>query len=219
MDGAWLSGRVGPWSALAVLALGTQGCYVYSAFQGARTLESGKISLSPSASVVSFGNDGESNWITTQFGARGAVGLGRRMEVQSRYERVGLHDPDSAAESWGYNYVDLGFKYGIIENILAVGMPIGIMFGESVDEGDSWQLHPSLFLTLPAARFLDVNLSTTGIYFLNESDDDFLWAFSGGLGIRPGERGFTLLPEVGLLTNPGEDGHFWHWGVGASLEF
>ncbi|HKP98398.1 MAG TPA: hypothetical protein VJ385_21890 [Fibrobacteria bacterium] len=205
-------------SALAALALGTQGCYVYSAFQGARTLDTGRYSISPSASIVSFGDDGESSWITTQFGARGAVGLGNRLELQSRYERVEPHD-DNNSNDWGYNYVDMGFKYGIVKDVLAVGMPVGFMFGEHVDEGESWQLHPSLFLTLPAARFLDVNLSTTGLYFLNDSEDNFLWAFNGGLGIRPSDGRFTLMPEMGILTNPGEGGHFWHWGVGASMEF
>lgn len=205
-------------SVLAALALGTQGCYVYSAFQGARTLDPGRVSLAPSASIVTFSLDGESSWMTTQFGARGAVGLGGRWEVQSRYERVGLHEPDSG-ESSGYNYLDLGFKYGIVEDILAVGMPLGFMFGDYVDEGDSWQLHPSLFLTLPVSRSLDVNLSTIGLYFLNDGDDDFLWAFNGGLGIRPRDGRFSLLPELGLLIDPGEDGHFWHWGVGAAWEF
>ncbi|MEO7427621.1 MAG: hypothetical protein ABI036_20725 [Fibrobacteria bacterium] len=203
--------------ALAISALGTQGCYIYSAFQGARTLEEGRYSVSPSASVVTFSNNGESRWMTSQFGLQGGVGLGNGLELQSRYERVEGHY--SLIDDMGYNYLDVALKYGLIKDKLAIGMPIGFMFGENVDEGESWQLHPSLYLTFPAARFLDINFSTTGLYFLNDSDDHFLLAFSGGLGIRPGEDGFTLMPEVGILTDPGEDGHFWHWGLGASMEF
>lgn len=205
-------------SALATLALGTQGCYIYSAFQGARTLDQGRFSVSPSVSVVSYSQDGETDRMTTQYGARGAVGLGHRLELQTRYERVSPRE-DDLADVDGYNYLDFGFKYGIIQDILAVGMPIGFMFGENVDEEESWQLHPSLYLTAPVAPFLDINFSTKALYFLDEPLKDLLWAFNGGFGIRPGDGRFSLLPEMGILFNPGEEGAFWNWGVGASAEF
>lgn len=206
-------------SALAASAFGTQGCYVYSAFQGARVLVEEKMSISPSASVVSFGNDGESSWMTTQFGARGGVGLGNGLEIQGRYERMQFHERgDADFEFEGANYVDIGLKYGVVPDRVAIGMPIGFMFGENVDEGDSFQIQPSLFLTIPVISHLDINASTKALFFTEDFGEPLL-AFNGGLGIRTGRGEFSLLPEMGLLINPGENGYFWHWGMGASVEF
>lgn len=205
---------------LAAGAFATQGC-IYSAFQGARVLEEGKSSISPSFSIHSVGTDGESNWATTHFGAQFGAGLGSRLELQGRYERMDLHERggDDDSDNEGANYIHLGLKYGVVQDIVAVAMPVGFMFGENVeDESETFQFHPSLFLTVPVAPILDINASAKALYLLDDMGDPLL-AFNGGLGIRPGDGKFGLMPEMGLLFSPGDNGYLWHWGVGASVEF
>jgi hypothetical protein len=211
-------------SVLAAAAFAAQGCYIYSAFQGARILDQGKYSLTPSAALVNFSESTDPEISTVQLGGRGSAGIGNHLELQVRYERnntsIEIDDPDVNVDgnSVGFNYLDFGFKYGLVPDRLAVGLPIGFMFGKDVEEGESLQIHPTLFLTIPASSSVDVNISAKSLLFFEQLEDPLL-AINGGLGIRLGRSSLTLLPETGFLFSPGDEGNYYHFGMGVNAEF
>ncbi len=189
------------------------GCYVFSAFQGARMLPAGKTSVTPSASFLTFKTGDESWKSSDNFGAQVAHGVSERVNLTVRYEHL---DWSQADES--HNYLDLGVKVSIVPDILAVALPVGFFFGSGVEEGESFQAHPTVLATLPLHPNLDVNVSAKYLIFF-DPDADNLAAYNAGLGVRllPGK--FTVFPEIGLLHNPGESGYYTQWGLGFGLEF
>jgi hypothetical protein len=192
------------------------GCYVYSAFQGARVVQPGRIAVTPSLSLLSFGEDGESTAASTNYGAHAAIGLTDRLNLTGRYERVEW--ANSAGSSDSHNYLDLGFKYAVVPDVLAFAMPIGFFYGEGVEEDESLQIHPALHLTVPVMQQLDLNATAKYLHFFDDPSEN-LTAVMFGLGVRVIPERLTVFPELGYLFNLGEDGHYFHWGVGLGVEF
>jgi hypothetical protein len=190
------------------------GCYVYSAFQGARVLEPGKVSVTPSAAFLSF-HDNESDNMTNNFGVQGAVGLPANLNLGVRYEYMATVDNEYVD---GYNYLDFNLKAALIKDVLAISIPVGFFYGEHIEEEESWQINPAVLISAPLMQNLNFNVSGRYLIFLDEDADNLL-AFNTGFGIRVPNTGVEFMPEIGFLFNPGEDGNFFHYGLGIGFEF
>lgn len=204
----------------AVLTLALTGCYTYSSFQSARLLREGEFSATPCMSFHTMRSGDNARWVTSQFGARGAAGLAgaEMLNLTAGYERIEGHS-EAGGRGLEYNYLEGGFKLGLVRDHLAFAMPVGLLFGGDINSSaNTWQVQPGLIATVPlGGPLVDLNLAAKTLFFFDKDADNLL-ACNAGLGIRPLPQ-LTVLPEAGLLFDPGEDGYFTYFGLGLSFKF
>jgi hypothetical protein len=173
---------------------------VFSDFQSAKLVGPGRVELTPSASTVSVsGEDG--GHVQDEYGAQVATGVVDRLDLRARYVR-----------SEGVNAIAFGPKLGLVKDKVALAVPVGFAFGEGLESGRTWAVHPTLLLTAPVNDRLEVNGSVKGLIPLSKDGGDTLVAFNVGVGFGDLER-WVIRPEVGFLFNPGESGHFTQLGI------
>lgn len=209
--------RRGAGLAALILAATVPACApVFSDLQSAKLVPKGGVELTPSASRVGFSDDDEddSGHVQDHFGVQLGVGLHEAVELRGRYEHVKL-----AGDDGGVEIVGVGPKVRLVKDRIALYVPVGRAFGgpEDSELGDSWAVHPTLLLTLPAHRAVEVNASAKYLVPLNENGGDNLVAFNLGLGLGPDLDRWAIRPEAGVLLNPGESGHFYHFSLGLSF--
>ena len=136
------------------------------------------------------------------YGIQAATGVHDRIDLRVRY----VH-----ASGTGVNAFGFGPKLSLLPDRLAVAVPVGFAFGENVAVSESWELHPTLLFTQQLAERAELNVSAKSLIRLGEGDT--LWGFNLGFGLGDLER-WVVRPEVGLLFNPGEDGHFLQASLG-----
>jgi hypothetical protein len=176
---------------------------VFSDFQSAKLVGRDRVEVTPSASSVSFSGD-DGGHVQDEFGLQVGKGVLDRLDLRARYVHVeGIHG------------VGFGPKIALVKDRLALAIPVGFAFGEDVEVGKSWTVHPTLLLTQPVTRRLELNASAKVLIPLSE-DNENLVAFNVGLGFGNLER-WAIRPEIGLLFDPGESGHFTQFGLGFTI--
>jgi len=177
---------------------------VFSDFQSAKLVGRDRVEVTPSASTVSFSGD-DGGHVQDEYGLQLGTGVLDRMDLRAGYVRAA-----------GVNGVGFGPKIAFVKDRLALALPVGFAFGEDVEISKTWTAHPTLLLTQPVTRRLEVNASVKGLIPLTEDWGGTLVAFNVGLGI--GDLGrWAIRPEIGFLFDPGESGHFTQFGLGFTL--
>lgn len=177
---------------------------VFSDFQSAKLAGPGRVEITPSASTVSVSGEDEGH-VQDEYGVQVGTGVLDRLDLRARYVRVE-----------GINGVGFGPKIGLVKDRLALAVPVGFAFGEDVETGKTWTVHPTLLLTQPVVPRLEVNASVKGLIPLSKDGGDTLVAVNLGLALGDLER-WAIRPEIGFLFNPGESGHFIHLGLGFTV--
>jgi hypothetical protein len=185
---------------------------VFSDLQSARLAGRGRVEVTPSASSVS--SDGVE--VQHHFGLQLATGVHDRVDLRLRYEHVRVDGGDELGGSHGVDVVGFGPKLGLVQDRLALAVPVGFAFGEDVDSGETWQIQPTLIGSLPVVKHVELTAAGKYIVPLSAEDADSLVALNIGLGLGPADR-WVVRPEVGFLWNPGEEGHFVHLSLGFSF--
>jgi hypothetical protein len=178
---------------------------VFSDLQSAKLVGRGRVELTPSASTVSFADDGDTDHVQNHVGVQVATGVADRLDLRARYERVE-----------GVNAVGAGPKLSLVKDKVAIYVPVGFAFGDDVASSESWQVHPTLLLTAPVSDRFELNGSAKYLYSFEE-DTDGLVAFNVGAGLSTNLEKWAIRPEVGILVNPGEEGHFTQFSLGVSV--
>lgn len=199
------------------LLLMISGCApIFSEMQDARTVGKDNVDITASFSSV-YARDterGEGNHAQSHAGFQAAYGLSDAVDLRMRYAMLWV---DDEREDISVNILGVGPKFRLLENRLAAYLPVGFAFGKDVEDGaNTWQVHPTLLGTIPAAEKVDVNPSFK-VLIPFERESETLVAFNLGLGIKLSEE-FTLRPEYGMLFNPGEKGHFKQFGIGVTMQ-
>jgi hypothetical protein len=183
---------------------------VFSDFQSAKLVGPGRVELTPSASRVSFsGEDG--GRVQDEYGVQVGAGVLDRLDLRAGYVRMQVADGGG-----GINAVGFGPKIGLVKDRVALAVPVGFAFGQDVEIGKTWTVHPTLLLTQPVVPRLEVNASVKGLIPLSKDGGDTLVAVNLGLALGDLER-WAIRPEIGFLFNPGESGHFTHLGLGFTV--
>jgi hypothetical protein len=183
---------------------------VFSELQGARTVGEGNVEFTPSYSTVSGVSEGESEKLQNQMGIHAAFGVSPTVDIRARYEYVWLEDVNTSV-------LALGPKIGIVKDKVAFSLPVGRALGEGTS--DSWQIHPTVLLTLPAVKDkLDINLSPKYLITFCEECGDY-FAVNLGLAISSDLNQWAIRPEYGLLYDLGESGHVGQFSIGFSKVF
>jgi hypothetical protein len=200
---------------LACLTVIFPGCApVFSELQSAKLVGPGHIEVTPSFSSVSVSSEGESEHIQNHYGIQAALGVSSMMDFRLRYERVSvdLQDMDSD-ESFGVNVLGFGPKFSLVKDMVAAYFPVGFAFGEDIEVSETWQIHPTLLITVPISKYIEFNPSAKVLIPL-KGEQDTLVAFNLGTAISANLEKWAIRPEIGFLYNPGESGHFMHFSIG-----
>ena len=203
-DSMWLRGILlsAAFVCLALVFLG--GCAApFSELQSAKLAGKGKSEVTPSFSSVHFSNDEQTGHAQDHLGLQAAIGVSDKVDLRLRYERIVM---DKEGED-AFNVFALGPKIGIVEDVLALNLPVGFALRDNIDVSETWEFHPTLLFTLLSGDQLELNTSAKALVPLNREDSDVLIAFNASPGISTDLEKWAIRPEVGLLLNPGEDGH------------
>jgi hypothetical protein len=187
---------------------------VFSDLQGAGLVGKDRYEITPSFSTVTFHDEDESEHIQSHYGIQVGYGISDRADVRFRLERIQL-DTDGD-ESIGATVVGIGPKIGRRHGSVALYLPIGMAFGEDVEEDETVEFHPTLLTTIPIARGIEFNPSVKMLIPLSRENADILVAVNLGFGLGEVDR-FAIRPELGFLFNPGEDGNYRHFSVGLAF--
>jgi hypothetical protein len=158
--------------------------------QDARVMDKGQVRLTGFwSNLESAGAGGEE--LADEYGGLIGIGGGSETEFQLRIERLALPD-----EGEGYEFISFGPKIGVIEDRLAVLVPVGVNVGEDVEWLETIQIHPALLGSIPLSRNFEINSAAKLIFPINGSM--VIWLnFGLGFGISTDLERWAILPEVG----------------------
>ncbi len=189
---------------------------VFSEMQSAKLVGPGHVEVTPSFSSVSISSEGESEHIQNHLGIQAGIGVTRIMDFRLRYERISVDmetfDPGTT-ESFGVNVLGFGPKFSLVKDRVAIYVPVGFAFDEDIEVSSTWQIHPTLLLTLPISKYIEFNPSAK-VLIPFQSEGETLVAFNLGIGVSTNLERWAIRPEIGFLYNPGESGHFMHFSLG-----
>lgn len=199
-------------AAVAAFALSLSAC-VTSDLQSARLVGPGNFEISPSYTMGSFSGNGETERTTNQFGIQVARGLTPRIDLRMRYEYIDI----APEREKGFSILGFGPKFGLVEDRLAIHLPVGFAFGGDVISSDSWMFRPTVLLTHTINDHAEITTAGKGVIWLNADDTENLIGANLGLGLSSDLDRWVIRPEFGFLRDPGEEGTLWHWSVGFTL--
>jgi hypothetical protein len=176
-------------------------------------LNRGQIELTGGISGIGVRAEGESQHVANAFGVHGQVGIDRRLNVGFGYGRFEL---EGGGE--GFNSIMVGPRVGLIEDRVAVAVPLSFIMGDDVTTSETLMMHPTLLMTMRVGTRVDFNPSVRVTLPTCKNCDmaDTMVGLMGGFGIRAVPN-LTIRPEAGITFNPGESGILWTFGVGASF--
>jgi hypothetical protein len=207
-------------NALALLAVASAlafaaGCFApFSDLQSAKTLGKGNFEVTPGYSAYLAEDEGDMEKVQDDFLVQGGYGLSDFLDLRLRYEHAsGL---EIEGDRISANILAFGPKMRLAKNWLALYVPIGFAFGGDVDSSsDTWQVHPTLLMTVPIGKFFELNPSAKVMIPLSKGMDT-LYAFNVGFALSSDVRKWAIRPEVGLCTNF-EGDYALQYSIGVSL--
>ncbi len=196
---------------LVGLIVFTSGCVIppFSDIQSAKLVGPGHFEVTPHYSSVSSFFDGESEKEQDHFGLQMGFGVSSFMDFRARYEYISINEES-------VNVFGFGPKFSLVKDWVAIYVPIGFAFGEDIDTAETWQVHPTLLLSLPVSPYFELNPSVKALIYFQQ-DSETLLAFNLGAGISSNLEQWAIRPEIGFLIDPGEEGCYFHISIGFSL--
>jgi hypothetical protein len=199
-------------SCLLLLLPFVSGCLSSTPFQSARVVEPGQQAASMSLQKsVDANEDQDYSWYMLEFAGRFPV-YKSRVDFALNGAIMALEDEDGLGGIGAM--FGLGPKFELLQDILAIEVPVRVMFaGEATFE--STHFYPRAILSLPVSELVEINLSHTRYYYLEEVDIT-PYGFSAGLAI--GRKGGVIIrPEIGIVVFP--EGHdVLQFGIGFTPE-
>lgn len=195
-----------------ILLLFVSGCLSSTPFQSARVVESGEQSGSISLQKSVDANENQDySWYMMEFATRLPMGSDRvDLAINGA---IMAFDDDDGIGGIGAMF-GLGPKFEILQDILAVDLPVRMMFaGEGTFE--STHFYPRAILSLPLSELVEINLSHTRFFYMNATEVQ-PYGFSAGLAL--GRRGGVIIrPEIGIVVYP-EGNDLLQFGIGFTPE-
>lgn len=193
------------------------GCYTTGGYDTARLVEPGTYE------VVPFYNQSRLTWredfsigrvdvddekMANTLGAQVLLPTSDRVNFRLRAEWIDLDGADWYAAR-------MGPKFSLLRDRLALDLPLGIYFGEDVDEGESLHALPALIGTLPLSGPLSLS-GTLRYHHYFDRDNNNLLEVDLGAEYRA-KPTLALRPEIGWLWMEGADQRYFHFGLGLAI--
>lgn len=193
------------------------GCIApFSDLQSAKLLGKGNFEVTPGYSAYMAEDEGNMEKVQDHFLVQGGYGLTNFLDLRLRYEHVSALAIEG--DSVKANILAFGPKMRLAKNWLALYVPIGFAFGGDVEgSSESWQIHPTLLMTLPIAKYFELNPSAKIMIPLSNAEElRTLYAFNLGLALSTDVSKWAIRPEIGLCTTF-EGDYFLQYSIGLTL--
>ena len=186
---------------------------VFGEYQSARITEKGRVEATGYyTSSTFFFDDWSARWLNV-LGLQAGIGISERFELRMRYDRQYAVEGEI---SDGFNMLGIAPKFAILKDKIAALLPLSMSFS---DYGSGmWQLQPTVLVSLPMSKKVELNFTTK--YFISLDEETEGGAMALNLGFAIGNIGeWAIRPETGLMFKPGDSGSFWNYGLGVSRTF
>lgn len=198
---------------LLLVSVFLAGCAApFSDLQSAKLAGKGKVEATPSFSSISF-DDEESRHVQDHLGLQAAYGVSDMADFRLRFEHIVLDKDDEDP----FNVIGFGPKIRVVKDVVALNLPFGFALHDGTDVSDTWSFHPTLLFTPLRTSTFEINTSGKALIPLNSENSEVLIAFNLGAGLSTNIEKWAIRPELGILINPGEDGHFMHLSIGLAV--
>jgi len=202
--------------ALALFATCLNGCLVppMANVQSARCMDKKQKRIVPYATTVAQTpgvaiDVSARDHVANDFGVLLGFGAGRDSEFQIRFDRI--HYTNSRS---GYNYTSMGPKFGVVEDVFSILVPVGMYWEGAAFAFESLQFEPGAILTLPVNTHLEINTAGKLILPLNVGAPTWYIA-NLGVSISTDVDRWALLPEIGVAwaNDENADGLLMTYGL------
>ena len=183
---------------------------VFSEMQSAKLVDKGQVEATGLYSNLVISDDGESEHTQNHIGLRVTYGINDKINLRGGYENV-FEDGEVIANVFG-----VGPKVSIVKDRIAAYVPVGMAFGSNISTSDTWQVQPTALFTVPVTQNIEFNPSAKWLILFTEEFDNLV-AVNFGAGVSTDLNRWAVRPEIGLLYDPGEGGHFTHYSIGVSF--
>lgn len=205
------------WIMTAIVPITAIKCVpTFSEMQSARTAGKNNIETTSYYTSVSYAEQGQSEGIQTHFGAQAAYGISSNFDIRVRYEYIWLKKAvtDQSTVNDGINVLAIGPKFSLLENKIALSLPIGRAFGSNTQS--TWQIHPTLILTYPVMKEkIDVSVSPKYMMSFSKQGNDMI-AVNFGMSLSTNLSKWAIRPEYGYLWGGHMEGSYRQFSIGLS---
>ena len=182
---------------------------VFSELQTAKTVGKDNVEVVPTYSSVSYRDKEETEGFQNQIGLQVAYGVTNNFDIRGRLEHIWLKD--SKGEE-GVTIFGVGPKLGILKDKISFYLPVGRALGS--DYSETWQLHPTLLMTLPALKNkIDITLAPKYLMLLCEDCPNY-GAVNLGFSFSNDLTKWAIRPEYGILFHPETSSRFRQFSLG-----
>jgi len=191
------------------------GCFapINSVYDNAQTLEKKEFRVQGNYSQY-YGMNyiDEFSSINNNYGISVGYGFSDNFNLYFRYERLDTRMTikifDEDLEIGGLNYYELGTKFRLKEDKIAMGIPIGLYEYEG---GIITSLDPRVFFTFRKNDKFEFNLVPKMHFFFGDGVGIYP-ALSLGFGLSSNLDKWAIRPEIGF-------DYFFNWGIGFNYNF
>jgi hypothetical protein len=186
-------------------------CYEFSSLQSAKILGKNEISIVPEYSSVYYTHTDKYAQASNNIGVQLAYGFSNSFNGIIRYSRIELDGYDV-----GYNFAGFEPKFNLVSGNLAFSLPLFLYYGQDVEFTESINIEPTLFITIPINKRIDVTLAPKYVVFLHSRqgiaalDINFAFSFMN--------EKVTLFPEIGYAFMPDLKDRFGYWSIGVAFK-
>jgi hypothetical protein len=194
---------------VAICTVSARAQFLFSNLQSASILKPKQAEVAPDFSTVSFHSSDTSGHVWDIYGLQLGVGVANRLEIRVRYGYLNWSGYGS-----NVSFINFGPKIGLWKDMLSLFVPFEFGFGHYVHVPDTWNVQPTLMLSAPVAKSVEITPAVK-VLIPFQKGSDTLVAVDLGLGIFLLEsKNLVIRPEAGILFNPGHSGSFLQLGVG-----
>jgi len=207
------------YSVILLLYAGCSPCF--NTLQTARMLPPKTVEFTPSVSWFSE-LDPESLWYQRCYGGRLGIGLTPKINLYGHYGVVVYGLQDDEKSHYTLNITALGLKLDMTKPADnktrgALYIPVGTCFKKITDRLDLIVIQPTMILTRPVTKRLDLLFSTV-FSFTKIQGSHGIGKFAAqniGLDVNLFVKGLSLRPEIGIGVAEG-GGKAWQYSIALS---
>ena len=181
---------------------------VNSSFESAKTLGKGNVELAGNYSSYSvrgtnYEGEKESYKTNNNFGFRLGFGVGEKVDLKFRYERLVPADKESREEVKGVNYFAFTPKFAIYKKYIAGFTDAGMYTYRANDGSYSdvvWFVSPRMAFTYPSGKYFDLTISPKLDFYLGDGVS-VNWGVNLGCGLSFNLDKWAIRPEIGIMKS------------------